>query len=381
MVSQRCLSLSIQFEPRGDAASLSALLQKVIAEGASSILLLSADSEQYTTETLDPLLTNLPVPVFGGIFPCVIYEGCVHETGTIAIGLNQTLSTHVLSGLSDPDTDFIQQLESLSQEHPFGDTLFVVVDGFGLRISALFQDLYEIFGLSHAFLGGGAGSLRLTRQPCVYTNQGLLEDVALLVDFPFIKSIAIEHGWEAMAGPFVVTSAQNTTVEAIDFSPAFDVYRSVVETSEPVNFDTTEFFDIAKNFPVGMTRYGGDFVVRDALSTDHGAIHFVGEIPENQEIYILKGNKRLLIEAASRCAHAASEADQSPIMSLTFDCVSRWLYLQNDFQTEIDSIAAEFPSNCTNIGVLCAGEIAGNGQSALEFHNKTVTIGAVVTEV
>lgn len=380
MASQRCLSLSIQFEPRGDAESLSALLQKTADDGAKSIMVLSADSDAYTAAALDPILTSLSVPVFGGVFPCVIFEGRVHETGSIVIGLNQALSTHVLSGLSDPHTDFIQQLEALSDDHQFGETLFVVVDGFGLRISALFQDLYEIFGQHHAFLGGGAGSLRLTRKPCIYSNQGLLEDVALLVDFPFIKSIAIEHGWEAMAGPFVVTSAQNTTVEAIDFSPAFDVYKSVIETSEPVSFDKTDFFDIAKNFPVGMTRYGGDFVVRDALSVDHGAINFVGEIPENQEIYVLRGNNRQLIEAAIRCAHSASESEQGPIMSLTFDCASRWLYLQDDFQKEIDSIAAEFPSNCNNIGVLCAGEVAGNGQCALEFHNKTVTIGAVVPE-
>ena len=54
------------------------------------------------------------------------------------------------------------------------------------------------------------------------------------------------------------------------------------------------------------------------------------------------------------------------------DCISRALFLGDDF---IDEIKAVSEANTPMIGALSLGEIANNGREYLEFYNKTCVVG------
>ncbi|EQD46615.1 hypothetical protein B1A_14553 [mine drainage metagenome] len=53
------------------------------------------------------------------------------------------------------------------------------------------------------------------------------------------------------------------------------------------------------------------------------------------------------------------------------DCISRALFLEQDFRQELAVIHSPAPM----LGALTIGEIANSGQDYLEFYNKTAVVG------
>lgn len=73
------------------------------------------------------------------------------------------------------------------------------------------------------------------------------------------------------------------------------------------------------------------------------------------------GDKRSLIEAAKECVEAIERVD------VAFDCISRVLYLDEDFAKEAVNFKGAF-------GALTIGEIACK-RGFLDFYNKTLVVG------
>lgn len=57
---------------------------------------------------------------------------------------------------------------------------------------------------------------------------------------------------------------------------------------------------------------------------------------------------------------------------LLIDCISRALFLEDEFDREIEAVYQE---NVPLIGALSMGEIANNGKDYLELYNKTCVVG------
>ena len=54
-----------------------------------------------------------------------------------------------------------------------------------------------------------------------------------------------------LGGPFIATKTNANIVEEINWKPAFEVYRELVEADSGASFDSQDFFDIAKDTPLG----------------------------------------------------------------------------------------------------------------------------------
>lgn len=361
----------------GTADELFQHLHTAIVAGAKSLLVLACDANGLTPAQLDARLQALPVPVFGGIFPEIIAHGRTLQRGSIVCGLPVSASVHHIGKLSDPDADYFPQAAKLMGNIAPGTTLVTLVDGLGKRISAVLESLYEALGSSCPYIGGGAGSLSFEQKPCLFSNQGLVGDCAQITAISLPIGIGIDHGWHKFAGPFVVTGAYDNTITTLDYRPAFEVYREVVESDSGKRFSEHEFFDLAKAYPFGLDRLKADVVVRDPLFRADNALVCVGEVPANHIIYVLKGEADTLLEASRRCAHTAMQMQPDPCVGLLFDCISRTLFLQGRFAEEIDNIQSSLPAGVPLIGAMSLGEIADAGNICLELFNKTIVLGTL----
>ena len=365
-------SFSLRFTEDTSADAMTQLADEALQAGAKSLLVLAADANDCKPDDFDPWLASCPAPVFGGVFPQLIHDSRNRERGYIVVGLDEAVEVFNVPGLSDPDADFFEALDPIFGDKPEPLTLMMLVDGLASGISALLDGVYDVLGSQPTYFGGGAGSLSFVQKPCLFSNQGMLMDHAQLIVLPMRFTLGVEHGWEKFAGPFVATSGNRNVVESLDFHPAFEVYRKHVEADSGLSFNDDNFFDIAKGYPFGMEKPDGSIVVRDPITRDGNNMVCVGEVPINSVVYLLKGKPSNLIDAAANGAARLPKGKGPTILS---DCISRVLYLGEDFVEELQVVQAKVGERQV-FGMLTLGEIANGGDYCLEFYNKTLVLAA-----
>ncbi|TVQ37799.1 MAG: histidine kinase [Wenzhouxiangella sp.] len=362
----------IHFTQQIGLESLKQLVDQALAEDAQALMLLACDANGCSPDSFDPWLRSLPVPVFGGVFPQLIHAGRNVERGYLVIALSEPVRAITIAGLSDPETDFHEQVaEQLGDDEPPDSVLFLL-DGLASRIGELLDVVYDHLGSDTVYFGGGAGSLSFEPRPCLFSNQGMLADHAQLTILPGHYELGVEHGWEKLAGPFVVTDATRNVIHALDFRPAFEVYREHVEPSSGQRFEQDNFFAIAKAYPFGLEKPDGHILVRDPISRTGNDLNCVGEVPANSMVYLLKGDPEKLIAAAGRGARNIPPGQAPAILA---DCISRVLFLEDDFARELAAIQSGLGDRPV-FGMLTLGEVANGGGTCLEFYNKTSVLAA-----
>jgi len=374
----------IELDKIGSVDSFRETLARVLAiPQVKSVLVLASDANGFTPNGLDTMLQDCPVPIFGGIFPALIHGREKLDRGTIVVGLPVSADLHIIPRLSDTTVNYEEILDrdipELSTAGISGQaTMFVFVDGLASHIGALVDSLFNLFGLEINYLGGGAGSLSFEQKPCLFSNQGLLQDSAVLALTTLKSGIGVSHGWTSIKGPLKVTESAGNVIKTLNWQPAFDVYRQVVEAESGCIFTDTNFFAIAKGYPFGINRLGAEKIVRDPIQKeDDGSLVCVGEVPAGNFVDILVGTTESLVGAARQALHR-SQAAIGPApgarLAIFIDCISRVLFLQEEFCQELDAVHTD---DIPLVGALTMGEIANSGQEYLEFYNKTAVVGVV----
>ncbi|MGD8452194.1 MAG: FIST N-terminal domain-containing protein [Phycisphaerae bacterium] len=344
-----------------------------------SILVLACDQNGFTPQAVDSILAGVPVPLFGGVFPEIIYEREKLARGSIVVGLTERADVQVIAGLSDADADYESLIDDARMT---GDTktMIVFVDGLARRIGALVDALFNVFGLQFNYVGGGAGSLSFQQRPCLFTNEGLVQDGALLATLDTPSGVGVCHGWTEIGGPYQVTESEHNVIQSLDWSPAFEVYRGIVEEHSGKSLTADNFFDIAKSYPFGIMKLGAEKIVRDPLMVQDGdALVCVGEVPQGSYVHILTGDVHSLVTAAGRALQLGEQCFQATPgrkATLFIDCISRALFLEEQFGRELEAVYQE---GVPLIGALTLGEIANSRGDYLEFYNKTSVVGVLAT--
>jgi hypothetical protein len=369
----------IELDRTGTVDALRQSIERTASRsGVESILILAADANGFTPEQVDPILTKVSLPLFGGIFPEIIHGREHLGTGTLVIGLPYPAHVEIISDLSDDRADYERLIDEKLSGHPRGNTMFVLVDGFAKRIAALIEALFSVLGLELDYIGGGAGSLSFVQKPCLFTNRGLVLDCAVLALSGIHTGVGVNHGWMEVSGPYQVTRSRGNVIEELDRVPALDVYRTVVEARTGKPLTAEGFFALAKGFPFGISKLGEEKIVRDPISmTADGSLVCVGEVPQGCFVHILEGDADTLVAAARKAlalGQAAYAGPGEPQATLFIDCISRSLALGEDFGRELDAVA---DPSMPLVGALTLGEIANSGKDYLEFYNKTSVVGVL----
>jgi hypothetical protein len=368
----------IELDRTGEPGCFRTLLGKVAKQDrVKSILVLACDDNGFTAEQVDEALQQCSKPVFGGVFPQIIHGREKLCKGTLVAGLFHEAQVQVIHGLSDVTADYEMCMASNVRptEH---QTLFVFVDAFSDRISALVHDLFTVYGLEFNTLGGGAGSLNFQRKCCLFTPNGLIQDAAVLALLETDSGVGVCHGWSRVAGPFKVTEAHGNVIETLDWRPAFQVYRDVVEHHSSQRLTQENFFSVAKSYPFGIDRLGAEKVVRDPIKVgEKESLVCVGEVPQESYVHVLTGNVASLVGAAQMALVMSEESfgGRSTDRTILFiDCISRVLFLGDEFARELEAVSRDA---VPLIGALTLGEIANNRKEYLEFYNKTAVVGVI----
>ncbi|MCC5945922.1 MAG: FIST C-terminal domain-containing protein [Bernardetiaceae bacterium] len=364
-----------KFDNTGSIANLQSILKELEANAQiKSMLILAADGNDFTPDKVNAILQAIKKPIIGATFPEVIYETSHFTKGTVVLGLEKSMHVAIIEGLSDERQFYADIIDEAFPEVDNAATTIVFVDGLSQRIGNFIHSLFNVFGLDTNFIGGGGGSLTLKQKPCILSNQGLLEDCAIIGLLDMQSALGVKHGWKTIAGSFEVTSSENTVIKTLNHRPAFEVYKEVVEKHSGLVFDDTNFFDIAKAYPFGIVKLDAEMVVRDPLflQPETQALVCVGEVPEGVFIDILNGSAQGLIDAAREARETSENSKKNnDVIRIFIDCISRVLFLGDDFNKELEAVATE---NLPMVGACTLGEIANNQGTYLEFYNKTAVI-------
>ncbi len=359
--------MDVEFIQNDSLEDFKSLIEKSVQK-AQSILILSCDENHHDSDALSAILSSFSIPIIGGIFPQIIYKNKNYKIGTLVVSLNETLEISVIDNLSHATLEIIDE----KIEATFGElddtvnSMFVFVDGLSQHINDLILALFENYGLSINYIGGGAGSLSFEQKPCLFSNKGLLKDAAILATTKRQSAIGVKHGWESVSDPFNVTQSKANKIIELDYKPAFEVYKEVVESLSKQKITDQNFFEIAKAYPLGINKLSAEMVVRDPIMIEDNSLVCVGDVAVNSFVSILHGSNESLVAAAKEAKDDAYFEGKH--FSLFIDCISRVLFMESLFHQELEAVYEE---GGILIGALSLGEIANNKKHYLEFYNKT----------
>lgn len=340
-------------------------IDSVLAQGAMSIVLLCCDTEQEINHS-NFSFNQYSQPIIGGVFPGVIWQQQPLTEGCLIIGLSVAIHYQINQKISYK----VNCTPSISPNK--NDALLVFIDGLSSAIEPCIQALYDWVGNDFKVIGAGAGSLSLKQKPCIICNDGIFADAMLVASIPSSLSVAIAHGWQHMAGPFLATAVEGNKVKEINYQPAIDIYKDNISQHFNITINEDNFFQHASAFPLGIDRLDDDVLIRDPIKLEGNHIVCVGAVPENSMLFILNGNKQQLINSVS---NAIQDMNCKNDVVFVVDCISRKLFLQQDFHKEIATIRNAAAPFDQFIAILGLGEIASGKYGAINFHNKTSVIG------
>lgn len=334
-----------------------------------------AENTNVDIHDLIQALNKKNVRFMGGIFPKVIHNNSLFDSGIVINTLIDVVHLDVVKDISQR----AYKIPKIQFHENENYSLFTYVDGLTSNISKYLSQLYEAYGMQTNYFGGGAGSLSLIQKPCVFSNEGFFEDAAIFCIMKMTSRIGVKHGWSKVDGPFIVTKASGNIIKEINWESPFAIYKRVVENHSNLKFDEDNFFDIAKGYPFGILKNDAECIVRDPLKvTKNGELVCVGELEDNTLVDILNGNEKSLISAAKSAVEDSLKFADHPKKAFIIDCISRILFLEDQFTNELnaitDTIKAKFP-DISIAGALTLGEISSYGEGYLEFYNKTVVVG------
>ncbi len=328
----------------------------------SSYLLYVASKTLLDIKTLQ----GTKLKLYGAFFPQIIYNNKLYDEGVISFEIETNMEAVCIND--------IEHCTIKSEDFKNIESVITLLDGFSSFNESFLSKLYASVDLNTNIIGGGAGSIQDSLEGALFTNEGFVNNSAILIKLKIPIDIGVRHGWQYLKGPFLATKSEKNRLAQIDYKSALKVYSEVIEEDCGQKLTAENFLELAKNYPIGIVKYKGEQIVRDPIAFEDNSLVLVGEIKENSIINILTGEKEDLLKAAKSAADEAVKSDCRFIM--LFDCVSRVGFLDTAFDDELKIISSNTHAS-TIMGAITIGEIANQGKKFIHFYNKTCVVGGI----
>ncbi|MBC9784068.1 FIST C-terminal domain-containing protein [Heliobacterium chlorum] len=338
---------------------------------SEQLMILTADKSSHHVPELINLMNSKNMQFFGGVYAALLSGNKMEREGFIVQKYEPLYCSIVLPFLMRFNLD-PKDLENT--------TALVLVDGLSSKFKDLTDTVYNKVGSNVTYIGGGAGHYDLQHRPCIYDHKGIYKDVLYICIVKGSTELAVEHGWRKMDGPFTITQSNGNTLAEIDYQNAFDVYKDIIEQEENLRISKEDFFSFAKDHPFGIQEKGHfEIVVRDPIGVnDNDEIVCIADIPKGSQVYVLKGNANTLLASSIQIAEYCAKRAPAKYRPLLFDCISRAMFLEERFDSELSNIQAylKYPVE----GALSIGEIASRKNGEIIIHNKSTILGLLSFE-
>lgn len=339
-----------------------------------SILILMAENNNCRLEVIEPVIKACKTNIIGGLFPQIIFETELIDSGIVLIPLSFQLQSLVFDFNQSIDVCIAAMTDFVSKISTEVKTLYLFVDAFGHKKDAYIDCIFNFFGTSVKYIGGCCGSISFEMCPCVITNDGILENAGVFALSPAPITIGVAHGWKAISEPMKVTNVSNNKISTINWESAYEIYKMVVEKHSSKKFEENTFYDIAKSYPLGIVKIDGDYAIRQILSGDHNELTCSDRVELLEYVSIMYADKDDLLIAADDAMNSISykseNKNKEDDIIFCVDCIARKLFLDTDFSKELDI----FSKNGPIYGVISLGEIANHGNEILEVYNNTIAL-------
>ena len=338
--------------------------------GYKSVLILVANAEYEKFRDLMPAFNKLNLTIAGGFFPSLCYEDKLYDEGALLIGIGAT--TRILP----IDTDPVKTAPINTQTNEFSAIVFL--NALSTDADEHINAINNILDPNLPVIGMGVGALDFIHRPAIFTNDGLVTNSSLLVILDTKVIQTTTHGYEAIAGPFLVTQTEGNVTYELNYQPAFEVYsNSLVEFCDE-KLSQDNFFDLTKVYPLGIENSDGSFIIKNPITTDGNGFTSVGSIPQNSVVYIMKGEESKMLKtskdaALEICEISEAENEQTANIVFSIGCISRKLFLDKNYEQEL-RVVSTIPA-AVHAGVLSMGEVSNYNASNATFLNNTLVLG------
>ncbi|HEX5337271.1 MAG TPA: FIST C-terminal domain-containing protein [Gallionella sp.] len=362
-------------------------LDKVLAEWQAShpamgVCALLPEAEKDRVALLQSVCARRGVPLVGAIFPALVGEGAFLTAGVWLLGFEEMPYTALYAalptdaaGMERMTNEMVEGVRAHLDETP-DITLFMLFDAMVPNIATLLDDLYLRLANRVHYAGVNAGSETFQPMPCLFDGSRLVQNGVLLMLLHKHRGAILEHGYHAPEQVVYATSTQGNRIGQIDWRPAFDVYRELVQAQYGVEITPENFYQHAVHFPFGIVRANHHVVVRiPVMLGEDGSLFCVGEIPPNAVLTLLQSPQvdsdetlRVLLNGM-RAISGTSSADEL----LLFYCAGRRMHMGIEAASgELREFAKRSQAQQV-AGALSLGEIGSSMERGYPlFHNATL---------
>ncbi|GGP56925.1 FIST signal transduction protein [Shewanella saliphila] len=375
---------NIEFLDEATKDDVVALIAQTVSKGAQYILVVIGSQSSICIESMPAIAASTPVPLNACVIPGVVFGQQYSYSGILILGFKGPITSLLIPDISASHEVLCQQLQQFVATNGTYGSAGIFVDGLSHAVEPFIATVYEILGSDRILIGAGVGDLNRPSNMCIANDQGCYRNAAILFCYSNSFKLQVEgkHDLPQVAGPYLVTEANANLIHSLNYQPAAAVFSDAISTVSGVKIPQHEIDQHINSYPFGLKQLNEEHLIRDIIAVKGNSLVCVGNVAENSLVYILNATKDVLIAAASDAGKQFSQkllpatADQMRFVVL-IDCISRALYLGDDYQLELGAICEQLPLGKVLTGVLSIGEIKNTRQGAIQFLNKTIVLGGL----
>ncbi len=319
------------------------------------------------------------VTLVGAVFPGLLSESEISSEGAWLLPTLRS-SPHVLLGDLPDDAEaagrtVAMAAAALRLPEPMEDasarpTLLLLFDAMVPNLSSLLAAIHGELRGRVRYAGVSVGSETFQPMPCLFDAERLVGHGVAVLLVPGAVQAALAHGYPTTRSLGRATGTDSNRIDHIDGRPAFEAYRDMVRAEAGVELTAENLYTEGVHHPFGLVT-AVDVLVRIpvALQAD-GSLSFIGEVPPNSALRVLRAPKPGEPHTVETLARAFGDARRGdPLM--TFYCAGRRAHFGAAAVDEVRMLSERLSRPV--LGALSLGEVDTHPELGHpRFHNAGV---------